>query len=53
MIAWHLGAVLHSTVPFLIDGFVFELPGLIARMSRSDDRMYAPAQIDKASFESY
>ena len=37
MIARCLDVELHSLVPFLIDGFVFAIPGLSACMNPIDD----------------
>ena len=39
MIARRLDVEFHSSVPFLIDGFVFALPGSSVRMSPIDDPM--------------
>ena len=39
MIVRRLDVEFLSPVPFLMEGFVFELPGSSARVSRSDDPM--------------
>ena len=39
MTACYLDAELDSLVPFLIDGFVFAMPGSKARMNCTDDFM--------------
>ena len=44
MIARCLDVELHSLVPFLIDGFVFAMPGAMARMN-STARLHAFAQL--------
>ena len=39
MIAHRLDVELHSLVPFLVNGFVFAIPGSKARVNPTDDFM--------------
>ena len=52
MIARCLDVELHSLVPFLIDGFVFAMPGSKARMNPTA-RLHAFAEIDISAKEAY